>query len=375
MTGRLGAVVARMRWSLRQRGLVGTLRMVAGRLLGRRRADVTVHPFDKEYGVETSGLIGGGELSGGHAHDVFSTAYFGVPPSRFRAAVERWRSTAGVLEVSQYAFVDVGCGKGRALLLASEMGFRAVVGVELNAGLAAVAERNVQRWEELGRARCAVEVRTGDATEIELPRGPLLVYLYNPFRGEVLRRLLERLDAWAAEGGERLEVLYLYPEEEAVFGEFPPFARLWREPVGLAGEDVGVDEISAAEDPCSAYRWGVGWSDGGWAGNGQSNYRGPSLRSGRRGTSNGDCKGEVRGFFAALRMTASRGWPSVGGERAGAGRRVTERRKAQSFWLCAFWCCGEWVTRLRVWGRRGRTWRSGPFRRGRLFRGARCRSS
>lgn len=240
---------------MRQRGLVGALRMEVGRLLGRGGARrLPVHGFDVEHGVETSGLVEGGELAGGHPHDVFTTAYFGVLPSRMRALLRMWRATEGVPRVEEVAFVDVGCGKGRALLLAAEMPFREAVGVELNAGLAAVAERNVERWRELGRERAPMRVVCGDATEVELPAGPLLLYLYNPFRAEVLRRLLGRLEARAEAGGGGVEVVYLYPEEEAVFREFPRFVRMWRRGVGLEGEDAG-DGFSAAEDPCCLYRW------------------------------------------------------------------------------------------------------------------------
>lgn len=256
MVGFGSSFVGRVRWGVRQRGLVGTLRMEVGRLLrGGAKVGRAEHPFDAEHEVETSGLIDGGELPGGHAHDVFSTAYFGVPPSRMRALLGLWRETDGVRAVESYAFLDVGCGKGRALLLAAELPFREVVGVELNRELAEVARGNAERWRALGRAKSAMRVMCGDATEVELPRGPLLVYLYNPFRAEVLRCLMGRLDGWAAETGESLEVIYLYPEEEGVFAEFPRFERMWRRQVGLAAEDVGVDGVSAAEDPCSLYRW------------------------------------------------------------------------------------------------------------------------
>ena len=244
-----GLMLGRLRWALRQRGVVGTLRMVAARV-GRRGAPLRVHPFDVEHGVETSGLIGGGTLAADHPHAVFSTAYFGVPPSRMRGVLERWRSTEGVGRLEERAFVDLGCGKGRALMLAAEMPFREAMGVELDRGLAAVAQRNVRRWVELGRARCPVGVVQGDATEVELPAGPLVVYLYNPFRAEVLRRLLLRLE----ERGGLVDVIYLYPEDEAVFREFPQFQLLWSAEIGLGAEDVGADEISEWTDPCQAYR-------------------------------------------------------------------------------------------------------------------------
>ena len=134
------------------------------------------------------------------------------------------------------------------------MPFREVVGVELNPELAASASRNGERWAALGKAQCAIRVVRGDATEVELPEGPLLLYLYNPFTGEVLRRLLELLDGWAARGG-RLEIAYLYPEQDWVFAEFPRFRRLWKEVIALSPADTGVDGVSAVEDPCVFFRW------------------------------------------------------------------------------------------------------------------------
>lgn len=255
MRALLKITVGRVRWALREWGFWGAASMSLRRVWRVRKIDAMVHPFDVEHGVETSGLIGGGALAGGDAQSAFSTAYFGVPPSRFRAALRRWRATDGVGGMGEYAFVDVGCGKGRAVLLASEMNFREVMGVELNEGLVEIAARNVELWRTGGRARCPVRVECLDAAKIELPDGPSLVYLYNPFRAQVLRALLARIDAWAAGGRGSVDVLYLYPEEEAVFAEFPRFKLMWREGVRLTPEDVGVDEISGIEDPCSTYRW------------------------------------------------------------------------------------------------------------------------
>jgi hypothetical protein len=89
----------------------------------------------------------------------------------------------------------------------------------------------------------------GDAAEVVLPEGPLVVYLFNPFQAPVLRVFLQRLQ----ERGATLEVLYLHPKQEGVFAEFPSFERLWREEIRLAPEDVGVD-VASRVLVCAAYR-------------------------------------------------------------------------------------------------------------------------
>jgi SAM-dependent methyltransferase len=237
-----------VRWSVAQRGTWETLRVMAKRILSRRTpVHTVVHPFDEELGVETSGLISGGELAGGGKNDKYNTAYHGVPPARLRAALKRWSEMPGTLEIEEYAFVDVGCGKGRAVMIASELPFREVLGVELNAVLVQIAEKNLQRWNALGLQRCAVRVMQGDATDFKLPETPLLVYLYNPFRAPVMRMLLERLQAVKG----RADILYLVPEQEAVFEDFTSFERVWSEVMECP---EAVDQISSPEDRLNLYR-------------------------------------------------------------------------------------------------------------------------
>ena len=156
--------------------------------------------------------------------------------------------------MEEYAFVDIGCGKGRALMVASETGFRETLGVEMNHGLAVTAQANLRLRQQNGPFRTAVHLIEGDATRIELPDLPLLVFLYNPFQAPVLRLLLQRLSATASERRGALDVLYAVPSQEAVFSEFPSFERLWSEAVPMSAEDAAADPVSSPEDRCSLWR-------------------------------------------------------------------------------------------------------------------------
>ena len=110
----------------------------------------TRHPFDLEFGVRTSGLIAGRHLKSGHRHDRHNTAYYGVAPSVFQAMMVRWRRSRPVAPIDEFTFVDLGAGMGRAVLLASELPFKAVVGVELHPMLARIARRNMAAWRAAG---------------------------------------------------------------------------------------------------------------------------------------------------------------------------------------------------------------------------------
>ena len=152
----------------------------------------TRHPFDLEFGVRTSGLIAGRHLASGHRHDRHNTAYYGVAPSVFRAMVVRWRQSKPMAPIDEFTFVDLGAGMGRAVLLASEYPFRAAVGVELHPTLARIARKNATIWRAAGRALAPMRTVCGDAVEFKFPDGACVAFLFNPFRGPVLQRLLTK---------------------------------------------------------------------------------------------------------------------------------------------------------------------------------------
>jgi hypothetical protein len=144
--------------------------------------------FDRAFHVDTAGpiFLDAIEVVGpnrAHGHN-----YVGIRPRDFRELL-------GAIPVAheQYVFVDYGSGKGRALFLAAEWPFKAVIGLEFAPVLHRIAETNIQTYQNPVR-RCR-ELRTlcMDVTEFELPREPAILYFFNPFSEAVLSAVLERV--------------------------------------------------------------------------------------------------------------------------------------------------------------------------------------
>jgi SAM-dependent methyltransferase len=213
------------------------------------------HPFDVQNGVETSGLVHGRDLKTGHLHDRHSTAYYGIAPSVLRTLIERWRAGSLAAPPEDYSFLDLGAGMGRAMLVAAEMPFREVVGVELHPELAAVAEENIQKWNAAHRARCPMRIVCQDAAAFRFPANPCVAFLFNPFREPMLRALLRHVEREFLKRPGQLDLIYANDEHADIFAADRRFERLWTGPVPLSEEDHLADREILLAQPNGEYTW------------------------------------------------------------------------------------------------------------------------
>jgi hypothetical protein len=93
-----------------------------------------------------------------------------------------------------YAFVDVGSGKGKLLLLAARFPFSKVIGIEYAPLLHEIAVENISKWNSRAGQQtelCSINI---DATEWELPHIPAVYFLNNPFDYPTLNRFFLLLE-------------------------------------------------------------------------------------------------------------------------------------------------------------------------------------
>lgn len=186
--GALAHSCQRLFRSLKHHGLSGTLEraFVKAPLAPLTPAAVPAHPFDLFHGTETSGCISGADFPAVSLSSSYTTVYLGSPPSTIRAAL-----SALPIKHEDFTFVDIGCGKGRALILAAEFPFRRLFGVEIAGALCEVARTNVAlnpMWKE------RISIINEDATRFIFPEGPIVLFFFDPFFARVLRRVLANLE-------------------------------------------------------------------------------------------------------------------------------------------------------------------------------------
>jgi SAM-dependent methyltransferase len=215
-----------------------------------------IHPFDQKYGTDTGGYLGPEELVNGRTNDAHNYGYSAIAPSVFHEACKNWRETLPAVSgrIAAYTFVDVGTGKGRPLLLASELPFRKVIGVELSDELAGIAQQNVTRWNRLKKTKAKIRVVREDAMKFLWPRTPLLVYLYNPFACSLIERMAENIAAVSTAGSGLADLLYVNPTCAETLAEQGHFTRLWTGRIPMSDADQKSDPYGTTSDLVSIYR-------------------------------------------------------------------------------------------------------------------------
>jgi SAM-dependent methyltransferase len=120
------------------------------------------------------------------------------------------------IEPSRFTFIDLGSGKGRALLLAARLGFARIVGIEYSRDLHLVAQRNLDaaraHWPNVDR----IELRCEDAADFDPPPEPVICFLFNPFGGSVMRRVISRWVGALSRHDKDLWIVYANPTQRPI---------------------------------------------------------------------------------------------------------------------------------------------------------------
>lgn len=139
-------------------------------------------------------------------------------------------------------------------MLAAELPFRKVIGVEVSEELARIAQRNIARWSCVAKPMSKIRVVCEDAEKFRWPRTPLLVYLYNPFACSLVAQMAERLAAAAATGSGLVDLLYVNPTCADTLTTQNLFVLLWTARIPMDEADQKADPYGTSSDLVSCYR-------------------------------------------------------------------------------------------------------------------------
>jgi SAM-dependent methyltransferase len=181
--------------ALQEDGVLGVLRSALSYLRSNRSAD----DFDLHYGTDTTRNVPLWLCDIRSPNASLGRRYQVTPESDLIEAFQFLGE-----DPQAFTFVDLGCGKGRTLLIASQFGFKQIIGVEFARELADIAKDNLTKTQTSNAA-----VIHGDVVDFQFPNENTVVYLYNPFERDIMRKVLSNL---RASNVKKLYVIYKLPE-------------------------------------------------------------------------------------------------------------------------------------------------------------------
>jgi hypothetical protein len=147
------------------------------------------------------------------------------------------------VNVEDSVFVDIGCGKGRALLVAAAMGFRKAIGLEFSPVLCRAARENVSRYRPRSTLR-PIEIHAVDASRHAYVGDETVFYMNNPFDGLIVEQCLLNIEISIREKPRRVWLVYMNPREHATILKHGLFSEVSRHAFAGGGRDFTVYDNS-----------------------------------------------------------------------------------------------------------------------------------
>jgi hypothetical protein len=218
MKNRFQSFRNRIAASLTYRGIAFTTLwcvMFALRLTSKKWfIDHRARQFDRRHDVDTHGVIQPKELGLSPSDVKLCVEYEPCAPEPLSEILSNLN-----ISFEDYQFVDLGSGKGMALLVASLKPFKRIVGVEWSRGLATIARENARKFIHQRQKCREIIVVDGDAAAFELPDAPLVIWMFNPFKEAIVRHVLDNLRESLARRPRHVIVVYYNPKHEQAFEE------------------------------------------------------------------------------------------------------------------------------------------------------------
>ena len=183
--------------STREKGVVQTMKIACNVVMDLR--------FDWKYGTDTMRWVDRNALATRSDNRSHSAPFRATKVGPLLQLLDRLKLPRDC------NFVDIGSGKGRVLLIASQYGFRNVVGIEFSGELCAIARRNVEAYSRKAKPLSLIQVIEADATTYQFQAGDRILFMYNPFDALILAKVVNNIRLSLEENPRRIWLLYNTP--------------------------------------------------------------------------------------------------------------------------------------------------------------------
>lgn len=200
---RAGILYSRFLSSLRENGFPYTARRTADFMYRKTVVRYAEWRFDRKWDVQTTGRMTHPQEDS-NPLNLSAEPYEPTPLKGLQQIMRSIRRIAP----SEFAFFDMGCGKGRALVVASAHPFKRIVGVEFCPTLAKIADENIRRSQSKHPQIVKAQIVCADAASYQFPDEDAFIFFSNPFNEEIMAQVLRNIRTSAHRSTARYIIYY-----------------------------------------------------------------------------------------------------------------------------------------------------------------------
>ena len=116
-------------------------------------------------------------------------------------------------------FLDIGCGKARAMCVAAAYGIKKISGVELSKDLFITAKENIAFTQEK-YPTTSFEIYNNDAFYFDIDNDVDCVFMFNPFDETIMSGVMENIETSLENNPRVMTIIYINPLEKHVLQEW-----------------------------------------------------------------------------------------------------------------------------------------------------------
>jgi SAM-dependent methyltransferase len=115
-------------------------------------------------------------------------------------------------------FIDIGCGKGRALCVAAHYGVKKLTGVELSKEFCDASKLNLIKTKQFFPL-LEFKIYNNDAFYFEIPDDTDCIFMFNPFDDVIMSGVIENIEQSSERNPRDITVIYINPMQKHLFLE------------------------------------------------------------------------------------------------------------------------------------------------------------
>ena len=193
--------------NIRKVGLITTINYVASDFL-----------FDMKYKIDTINTEQLENLDIDSPNVKHGVYYEGTNAYIFKNAFSVFK-----VDTPNSVFVDFGSGKGKAMFMAAERGFKKVIGVEFSIELVETCRKNLEIFKQKTNTKTEFEIIHMDASLYEIPTDANLLFFSNPFNETLTKKVIDNILRSHDKAPREIWIIHLYPQGNMAFANHPRF--------------------------------------------------------------------------------------------------------------------------------------------------------